>query len=65
MTDLYKLIKRRQDELRGREEDWIDRLFGWIRDVDWVLTGFIILFVMPLTLLFWGALVALVRALIS
>jgi hypothetical protein len=34
MSDLGELIKKRQDELRGREEDWIDRLFDWWRCCD-------------------------------
>lgn len=39
MIDLHEIIKRRQDELRSREEDWIDRLFCWWRGVDgwWLL----------------------------
>lgn len=34
MNDLYELIKRRHDELRGREEDWIDHFVSWWRGVD-------------------------------
>lgn len=35
MTDLEKLIRDRQDELRGRPEDWIDRLVDWESRQDW------------------------------
>lgn len=35
MTDLEKLLRDRQDELRGRPEDWIDRLAEWESRQDW------------------------------
>jgi hypothetical protein len=34
MSDLAELIKKRQDQLRGREEDWIDHLSHWWRCCD-------------------------------
>lgn len=36
MTELYELLKRKQDQLRGREEDWIDYLMDWWRRADHV-----------------------------
>jgi hypothetical protein len=33
--DLETLIRERQDSLRGRPEDWIDRFGGWRRNADW------------------------------
>lgn len=33
--DLEKLIRDKQDELRGRPEDWIDRFMDWYRRQDW------------------------------
>jgi len=33
MTDLEKLIRDRQDQLRGRREDWIDRFMAWLRRI--------------------------------
>jgi hypothetical protein len=33
--DLYELLKRRQDQLRGRPETRIDRFKDWLRYVDW------------------------------
>lgn len=35
-SDLYEMLKKRQDELRGREEDWIDRFMDWKRHTDWL-----------------------------
>jgi hypothetical protein len=32
--DLERVIRARQDELRGRKEDWIDRLLDWWRSYD-------------------------------
>lgn len=45
MTDLERLLRDRQDQLRGRPEDWIDRFGGWRRNVDWL--GIFILFALP------------------
>jgi YD repeat-containing protein len=36
MTDLEELIRAKQDKLRGRPEDWIDRFGYWRRRIDWV-----------------------------
>lgn len=36
MFDLEKLIRDRQDQLRGRPEDWIDRFIAWKQRQDWV-----------------------------
>lgn len=36
MIDLEHLIRERQDQLRGRPEDWIDRFCDWRNRVDWV-----------------------------
>lgn len=49
---LENLIRRRQDELRGRPEDWIDRLCYWWRTFD--LEGSIVhwALVLDLVLLF-------------
>lgn len=52
MTDLYELLKRRQDELRGREEDWIDRLGAWWRRVDRMSLAFHAIMIPHLALLF-------------
>lgn len=41
--DLEYLIRRRQDELRGRPEDWIDRLRDRLRGVDGGLTAVMVL----------------------
>lgn len=35
MADLYELITRRHDELRGRPENWRDRLGYRLRVTDW------------------------------
>ena len=35
VIDLEELIRNRQDQLRGRPEDWIDRFGAWRRGVDW------------------------------
>lgn len=32
---LGRLIRNRQDELRGRPEDWLDRFGDWRRQQDW------------------------------
>ena len=31
MIDLEKMIRDKQDQLRGRPEDWIDRVMEWMR----------------------------------
>ena len=36
MIDLEELLTNRQNLLRGRPEDWIDRFGGWRRRIDWV-----------------------------
>lgn len=33
--DLYEILKRRQDELRGRPLDWRDHLQSWFARQDW------------------------------
>lgn len=38
--DLEELLRRRQDELRGRPEDWIDRLMHRLRYTDWLDVAF-------------------------
>jgi hypothetical protein len=40
--DLEQLIRKRQDELRGRPEDWIDRFGEWRRRQDWWVWAIII-----------------------
>jgi YD repeat-containing protein len=35
MVDLEELIRAKQDKLRGRPEDWIDRFGYWRRRIDW------------------------------
>lgn len=35
MTDLEKLLRDKQDALRGRPEDWIDRFVSWYNNADW------------------------------
>jgi hypothetical protein len=34
-VDLYELLKRRQDQLRGRPETRLDRFRDWLHRVDW------------------------------
>lgn len=46
MSDLERLLRQRQDQLRGRPEDWIDRFGNWRLSVDWV--GIFILVAVPL-----------------
>lgn len=53
--DLEKLIRERQDELRGRPEDWIDRFVGWHRRQDWVLWATVAVAVVAVLLLLTGA----------
>lgn len=36
VMDLERLIRERQDELRGRPRDWIDDASDWCRRFDWV-----------------------------
>jgi hypothetical protein len=36
VIDLEELLIHRQNQLRGRPEDWIDRFGGWRRRIDWV-----------------------------
>lgn len=52
MSDLYELLKRRQDELRGREEDWIDLLGQWWRNVDLISAAFYSFMIPHVALLF-------------
>lgn len=33
--DLERLIRDKQDALRGRPRDWIDDVSDWLRAVDW------------------------------
>jgi hypothetical protein len=35
MTDLEKMIRERQDALRGRPADSIDRFMDWYASLDW------------------------------
>lgn len=42
MTDLEKLITDRQDELRGRQRDWIDDFGDWRRRADWIGVALIV-----------------------
>ena len=42
LIDLEQLIRQRQDQLRGRPEDWIDRFGDWRRNADWVGIAIII-----------------------
>lgn len=42
MIDLERLIRDKQDVLRGRPEDWIDRFGGWRRRVDWTGVAIIV-----------------------
>lgn len=46
MIELERLLRDRQDQLRGRPLDWIDRFGDWRRSVDW--HGIIILIAVPL-----------------
>jgi hypothetical protein len=41
MQSLEELIRQRQDKLRGRPEDWIDRFVPWCRRQDWIGTTII------------------------
>ena len=41
MADLERMIRERQDVLRGRPEDWIDRFVAWRRRVDWATVAII------------------------
>jgi hypothetical protein len=36
MSDLEQLLRKRQDQLRGRPEDWIDRFGDWRKRQNWV-----------------------------
>jgi hypothetical protein len=36
VTDLETLIRNKQDQLRGRPEDWTDRLIHWLHTMDWM-----------------------------
>lgn len=36
MIDLERLIRERQDVLRGRPRDWIDDFGDWRRRIDWI-----------------------------
>lgn len=40
LPDLEEMIRRRQDELRGRPLNWWDHFFDRIRGIDWVWVGF-------------------------
>lgn len=57
MIDLHDLLKNRQDELRGRPEDWIDRFGSWYRNLDVADLRFNLLMVAligaPALLLWW------------
>ena len=48
MTDLEKLIRDRQDELRGRPRDWIDSFVDWHREMDWITVAVIVVVSTPL-----------------
>jgi len=54
VTDLEKLIREKQDQLRGRPEDWIDRFKGWRHRVDWTTTSLMVLLVMTFLLAWIG-----------
>jgi len=47
MTDLEKLIRDRQDQLRGRQRDWIDNFVDWHRDMDWITIAVILIVSAP------------------
>jgi hypothetical protein len=47
MADLEKLIRDRQDELRGRPRDWIDDFTAWHRRMDWVTVGVVFIVAAP------------------
>jgi hypothetical protein len=49
MADLYELLKARQDELRGRPENWRDRFGDWLAGVDWMFVG------LATCIVIWGA----------
>jgi len=51
MTDLEKLIRDRQDELRGRPLDWID----WFIEIDWKKWIVVMVAVMTVLVLLWPA----------
>lgn len=36
MTDLAEIIRRKQDQIRGRPRNWKDDLSDWWRDLDFV-----------------------------
>jgi hypothetical protein len=36
VTDLERLIRERQEALRGRPRDWIDDFGDWRRRIDWM-----------------------------
>jgi hypothetical protein len=55
MSDLETLIRRRQDELRGRPRDWIDDARDWWRAVDWEFVTLIV-FAAALNAIVFGAL---------
>jgi hypothetical protein len=55
MTDLERLITERQDQLRGRREDWLDRFRHWRERTDPVGVAMIVGAVVIAALLLWFA----------
>jgi cell division protein FtsX len=53
MPDLEELLRRRQAQLRGRPENWIDRLVAWHHRQDWVGVGIVILSIIGALLAFF------------
>ena len=47
MTDLEKLIRDKQDALRGRRRDWIDNFVDWQRDMDWITVWVVLIVAAP------------------
>jgi hypothetical protein len=42
VTDLERLIRERQESLRGRPHDWIDDFADWRRRADWIGVAMIV-----------------------
>ena len=47
MTDLEKLIRDRQDALRGRPRDRIDDFMDWQRRMDWATVAVVFIVSAP------------------